>query len=54
MTGFLIGDGYGLDLYAAVTASPFALGLLANTKAKPGSQQAAVRTAILRARLKKA
>lgn len=47
LTTFLMGQGYALDLHAAVSDSPFALGLLANPDAKPASKRAAVRTAIL-------
>ena len=50
LTSFLVGDSYAIDLQAAVAASPFALGMLANPEAKPTSKRAAVRTAILLAR----
>ena len=42
-----VGEGYAVDPHAAVSASPFALGMLAKPEAKPGSKRSAVRTAIL-------
>ena len=50
LTTFLIGNGYMIDVHDAVSASPFALGILANPAAKPIFKRAAVRTAILLAR----
>lgn len=49
-SAFLIGEGFALDLYAAVAASPFALRVLADPNALPASKRCAVRTAILLAR----
>ena len=43
----LIGEGYTTDPHTAVSASPFALGLLSMPDAKPGSQRSTVQTAIL-------
>ena len=54
LTTFLMGEGYALDLHAAVSDSPFALGLMANPDAKPSSKRSAIRTAILLARPVKA
>ena len=36
-----IGDGYTVDPHAAVSANPFALAMLANPEAKPGSKRSA-------------
>ena len=47
LTAFLMGEGYALNPHAAVSASPFALGMLSKTDAKPASKRSAVRTAIL-------
>ena len=50
LTTFVMGNGYAIDVHDAVSASPFALGMLANPEAKPTSKRAAVRTVILLAR----
>lgn len=46
-------EGYALNPHDAVSASLFALGMMASSDAKPASKLAAVRTAILLARLVK-
>ena len=50
LTAFLMSEGYALNPHDAVSASPFALGMLAKLDAKPASKRAAVRTAILLSR----
>ncbi|GJD97338.1 hypothetical protein [Methylobacterium iners] len=45
-----LASGYTLDLAAAVHASPFAVGMLADPEIKDASKRSAVRTAILLAR----
>ena len=50
LTTFQMSEGFDLDPHGAVSASPFALGMLAKPDAKPTSKRNAVRTAILLAR----
>lgn len=50
LTTFLMGEGYSLDLHAAVSDSPFALRMMADPEIKPSSKRSAIRTAILLAR----
>jgi hypothetical protein len=45
-----LGSGYTIDLAAAVHASPFAVGILADPETKEASMRGAVRSAILLAR----
>lgn len=49
-TTFLMGEGYTIDLTAAVADSPFAIDMLADPKIREASKRSAVRTAILLAR----
>ena len=54
LTTLLMGEGYAIDLHAAVSASPFALGMLEDPEIKEASKRSTVRTAILLARPTKA
>ena len=49
-----IADGYSLDLAAAVAGHGWASQVVANPESSPGLKRAAVRTAILLARARKA
>ena len=53
-TAFLMGEGYTVDLHAAVSNSTFALEMLADPERKVESKRSAVRSAILLARPVKA
>ena len=48
-----LGEGYVLDVAAAVKASPFATSVLRDDTSRPGAKRNAVRTAILLARAQK-
>ena len=50
LTAFLMGDGYVLDLAAAVQANPFAKRMLADPAMRDALKRTAVRAAILLAR----
>lgn len=47
LTLFMIGEGYGIDLAAAIADSVFATGMVTKANAKLASKRSAVRTAIL-------